>query len=85
MSYFDTQNPGLGGARELTDAEIALIQELTALGDPGADRILFWDESAGGYAFLAPGSNISITGTTLNVTIPPINSSIGRIIMLMGA
>lgn len=37
-----------------------------ALTDPNADRILFWDDSAGGSVWLSMGSNISITGTTLN-------------------
>lgn len=39
-----------------------------ALTDPNADRILFWDDSAGQYQYLTLGTNISITGTTLNVT-----------------
>lgn len=39
-----------------------------ALTDPNADRILFWDDSAGAYAFLELGTNLSITGTTLNAT-----------------
>jgi hypothetical protein len=38
------------------------------LSDPGADRILFWDESAGMFAWLAPGTGLSITGTTLNAS-----------------
>lgn len=38
------------------------------LTDPNADRILFWDDSAGGVTWLTPGSNLSITGTTLNAT-----------------
>ena len=36
------------------------------LSDPNADRIMFWDESAGAVAFLTPGTNLSITDTTLN-------------------
>ncbi len=36
--------------------------------DPNADRIVFWDDSAGGYAYLVPGTNLSISGTTLNAT-----------------
>jgi len=43
-----------------------------ALADPNADRILFWDDSAGGgtgaYAYLTPGTNLSITTTSLNAT-----------------
>lgn len=37
-----------------------------ALTDPNADRILFWDDSEGEYDYLGLGSNLSITGTTLN-------------------
>ena len=43
------------------------------LTDPGADRILFWDDSAAAgsnVTWLAPGNGLSITATTLNVTWP---------------
>lgn len=36
--------------------------------DPNADRIMFWDDSANQVTWLSMGTNISITGTTLNVT-----------------
>jgi hypothetical protein len=38
----------------------------SGLTDPGADRILFWDDSAGIVTWLQLGTNLSITGTTLN-------------------
>jgi len=38
-----------------------------SLSDPGADRIMFWDDSATTTAWLTPGTNISISGTYLNV------------------
>ncbi len=40
----------------------------TALGltDPNADRVLFWDDSAGVFAWLTMGTNLTITGTTLD-------------------
>lgn len=41
---------------------------LENLADPNADRILFWDDSAGTAAFLTAGSNITISGTTLSST-----------------
>lgn len=44
------------------------IESLTALAAPPADRLLFWDYSAGGYQFLTLGTNLSISGTTLNAT-----------------
>lgn len=34
--------------------------------NPSADRILFWDDSAGDCNILTPGTGLSITGTTLN-------------------
>jgi len=36
-----------------------------ALSDPDNDRILFWDDSAGAYAYLTAGTNLTITGTTM--------------------
>ncbi len=36
--------------------------------DPGADRILFWDDSAGTYEYLTAGSGLSISGTTITAT-----------------
>jgi len=53
---------------QLTTAEVLLVQQISALGDPGADRILFWDESANSYAFLTVGSGLTITDTTITAT-----------------
>jgi hypothetical protein len=39
-----------------------------ALVDPGADRIMFWDDSAGAVDWLTAGSGISIVGTTISAT-----------------
>lgn len=36
-----------------------------ALTDPNADRVLFWDDSAGNVAYLQVGSGLSISGTNL--------------------
>jgi len=38
------------------------------LSDPNDDRIAFWDDSAGSFQWLDLGSNLSISGTTLNAT-----------------
>jgi len=40
-------------------------QELQA-DDPGADRLVFWDDSAGKLTHLTLGTNLTITGTTLD-------------------
>lgn len=37
-----------------------------SLADPNADRLFFWDDSAGSTAFLSLGPNLSITGTTID-------------------
>ena len=37
-------------------------------GDAGADKIMFWDDSAGSLKYLMMGTNIAINGTTLNVS-----------------
>lgn len=44
------------------------LDDIAALSSPGGDRILFWDESAGAFVHLSLGSNLSITGTTLDAT-----------------
>ena len=39
-----------------------------SLVDPNADRIFFWDDSAGATTFLTVGSGLQISGTTLSST-----------------
>jgi hypothetical protein len=53
----------LGTPLLLTDAG-----QLKTLPDPGGDRILFWDDSADGAAYLSIGSGLAISGTTLSAT-----------------
>lgn len=68
--------PNIGGAvtgshaelNELTGAAggAGMVNDIALLTDPNADRILFWDDSAGAVARLAPdGTTIAITGTSL--------------------
>lgn len=45
-----------------------LLDSVSALADPGADKMLFWDESANAFAWLEPAANLSITGTDLDGT-----------------
>jgi hypothetical protein len=44
------------------------LVDIRSLTDPGADSILFWDDSDGAYKHLGIGSGLSITGTTLAAT-----------------
>lgn len=64
MSFFDTQNPGIGGLKELTSTELALVQSLASLGDPNANRILGWDDTDNNYSYFAIGTNLSYDHST---------------------
>jgi hypothetical protein len=63
--YFGDLQTVLGAAYEAKDADLTAI---AALVDPNADRILFWDDSAGTYAYLTAGSGLTITGTTITAS-----------------
>lgn len=52
-------------AKQASDSDLTTI---AGLADPNADRILFWDDSAGAYAYLVPGTGIDITGTTISAS-----------------
>ena len=41
---------------------------IESLTDPNADRIMFWDDSGGASAWLAPGTYVAISGTTIDTT-----------------
>ena len=54
-----------------------MVVSLASLADPDADRIVFWDDSASGLAFLTVGTGLSLSGTTLSAdatTIKPTES-----------
>ncbi len=48
-----------------TDVPLADGGTGASLADPGADRIMFWDDSAGATAYLTAGSGLTITDTTM--------------------
>jgi hypothetical protein len=62
-------NPKLFGAADLSGItnKPAVMQQFFGA-DPNADRILFWDDSCGCFTYLTVGSNLSISGTTLNAS-----------------
>jgi hypothetical protein len=63
----------------------ATLTSLAALNDPGADKIVFWDDSAGAFAFLEPAANLSITDTDLDASGGGgSSSSLSDILMLGG-
>lgn len=49
-----------------TDVALADGGTGASLSDPNADRIFFWDDSAGATDWLAPGNSIAVTTTTLD-------------------
>lgn len=51
-----------------TDVALADGGTGASLADPGADRVLFWDESANALTWLTMGTNLTITGTTLDAS-----------------
>lgn len=46
----------------------ATVDDIATLVDPNADRLLFWDDSAGALVYLTLGTGLSITGTTINAS-----------------
>lgn len=45
-----------------------ILYDLQLLADPNADRLVFWDDSAGAGAFLTLGTGLAITDTTIAVS-----------------
>lgn len=66
-STWGTLALGVGSAYTPGGTDVALADGGTgaSLVDPNADRILFWDDSAGTVTWLTVGTGLSITGTTL--------------------
>lgn len=46
----------------------ATVSNIGNLVDPNADRLIFWDDSAGAIVYLTLGTGLSITGTTISST-----------------
>lgn len=56
------------GLKAVLDQNAGVLTDIAALADPNADVIGFWDDSAGAFVWLTLGTNLSITGTTINAT-----------------
>jgi hypothetical protein len=69
VSGTNTGNVSL--ATSLTDVLALSGQQLQGVTDAGADRILFFDQSATKYTFLTVGTGLSISGTTITATFDP--------------
>jgi len=70
-----TLNVGAGNGIAVGADSVSLSHlGLESLSDPGADRIMFWDDSAGYVTWLACGNSVAIATTTLD-TIQDIRTS----------
>ena len=54
-------------AKDWNDLITAVAGKITAFADPNADRIVFWDDSAGAFAALTASTGLTLSGTTLTV------------------
>ena len=54
-------------ASAFQDAD-AFLDDIAALTDPGADRIAFWDDTAGDIVWLSVGAGLTITGTEMTAS-----------------
>lgn len=65
-----TNLTGPAGSYSPGGTDVALADGGTgaSLTDPNADRIMFWDDSAGQVTWLTPGTNLTITGTTIDAS-----------------
>lgn len=61
-AHFDVTSSPAGEANVSVSTMLAL---LAALSDPNADRVVFWDDSAGALAWLTVGDGLEIAATTL--------------------
>lgn len=66
MSIFSgSSNPGLD-LEGLTSTEKAVLIQIADLGDPDADKILFWDDSESSFKYLGVSGGLTITTATLS-------------------
>jgi hypothetical protein len=64
-AFNTTVSVARGGTGATTAAGALANFGITTLSPPSADRILFWDESAGTTAYLTVGSGLTLSGTSL--------------------
>jgi len=59
------------GIQAVLDQQGAMLERISQLADPGADRLLAWDDSATGAeaAWVTVGTGLDLTGTTLTADI----------------
>jgi len=77
INWTDTSSGTDGDPFDLTFALTDNLTQISELSDPGADRLLGWDDTSEGteWKFITLGDNISMTGTTVNVALGTINNT----------
>ena len=65
VSIDNSDNLLVGSDVQAYDTE---LEQIADLADPNADRILFWDDSAGAYAYLTASTGLTITGTNITAS-----------------
>jgi hypothetical protein len=65
VNYVDGVTSAIQTQLDGKQATDAFLDDIAALTDPGADRLLFWDESANAMDWLTAGTGTTITNTTL--------------------
>jgi len=79
-SHTEFKMPMFGAGSLQSDADgVVTASGSLGLGDPGADRIAFWDDSESCLAWLTPGTGLSITTTNLNVDVGIANDKIVQV------
>lgn len=63
-----------------TDVALADGGTGASLADPNADRILFWDDSAGAVTWLTAGTGLTITTTTISIDNEAVQDAVGGIL-----
>ena len=62
-----------------TDVALADGGTGATLADPNADRIMFWDDSAGQVTWLTAGTGLTITGTTIDASGAGANAALSNL------
>ena len=77
IDWTDTSHGTDGDPYDLTFSLTNNLTQISELSDPGADRILMWDDSASGseWKMMTAGTGLSISGTTMTVNFGDITTT----------
>lgn len=62
-------NPGISGLKELTSTELAVVQQIAALGDPNANRLFGWDDTDNAYKYFTLGTGLAYDHSTHTLSV----------------